>query len=158
MVYSLFSHFENQTSNLHYKCFVSVPLLSHRTTSLWALISSVSFLGSHMNPVISPCVREINYLVRLNQPVDALLCYCMNCICMYDNLLWRLHFLISLHLSLITEISSSMPSPAMTRHYCMMILRCLTPWDDHSGMKTFQMEFFLQSFGFILCIHLVKSL
>lgn len=108
---SVFSlRLENQTSNLHYKCFVSALLLSHTATSLWALISSVSFRWSHMNAVFSPCVREINYLVRLNQPVDALLCYCMNCICMYDDLLWRLHFPISLHLSVITGISSSVPS------------------------------------------------
>lgn len=103
---------------------------SHAPTSLWALISSVSFLGSHMNPVISPCVPEINYLVRLNQPVEALLCYCMNCICMYDNLLWCLHFPISLHLSVITEISSSMPSRAIRRHYCMIIPRCKTLYDS----------------------------
>lgn len=122
--------FENETSNLHYKHFVSVPPLSHTPSSPRALISSVSFLGSHMNPVISLCVREINYLVRLNHPVDALLCYCMNCICMYDNLLWRLHFPLSLYLSVITEISSSMPSRAIRRHYCMSIPRCKTLYDS----------------------------
>lgn len=46
---------------------------------------------------ISLCVPEINYVVSLNQPVDVLLGYCMNCISMYDNLPRCLRSSISLN-------------------------------------------------------------
>lgn len=77
---------------------LSLTIISHTPHSVWALISSVLFYRKPYKPHDSLCAQVINYLVILNQLVNALLYYyaihvwCLAMASLFPNITSFVHY------------------------------------------------------------------